>query len=507
MSDSIHYHTLIIGAGPAGLACAIHLKQLNPNSRIAIIEKGSRVGAQILSGAVIETDSLDKLLPKWRESEVSPTPVTHDSFLYLTKRRSFKLPLPKTLKNGKNVILSLAKLTHYLASEAENLGIEIFTGFSAKAILYNSEKQVIGVDAGATILADQTVFAEGCKGYLAEQLIKHCSISRQNPPCYGLGIKEIWQIADEQHRPGTVTHTNGWPLSSDTYGGGFIYHMSNNKIALGFIVGLDYSDPSFDPHHTFQKLKSHPRVKALLQGGKRLEYGAKTLNEGGYLSLPDQFTVPGGMLVGCSANLLNPGSFKGVNSALKSGLLAAKAIANTRKPQSTLTEFDSLLKSDPCYKQLHRSRNIRPAFRFGRWFGLLHAALVYFVLRGREPWTFKLPCDHGALQKTTKPIPRQHQTKLNDLFDANVHHDESGPSHLIVTNETESLTTCSDYHFPETAYCPAGVYSIIKSDSEVKRKVQFSNCLHCKCCEIKDPSQTIKWTPPNQGDGPNYNEM
>lgn len=534
--EVMNYDVVIVGAGPAGLAAAIRLKQLEPELSICILEKGAEVGAHLLSGAVLEPRSLMELLPKdWQHAPLD-APVISDEFYLLTQKRHIRLPTPPNLENEGNYIISIAELCKFLAKTAEDLACEIYPGFAATEVLFNDDQQVMGVATGAVgidksghktnnyqpgmhLHAKQTLFAEGCRGQLSELLIKRYHLRQhKSPQTYGLGIKEIWQSPNPIYKPGHVIHTVGWPMDHKTYGGSFIYHLSNNRIALGFVVGLDYSNPWLSPFEEMQRFKTHPFVKPMLEGAERISYGARALNEGGWQSLPE-LTFPGGALIGDAAGFLNVAKIKGIHAALKSGMLAAEACVNELQkpsPSSTLIDYPKLFKQSWLAEELYRVRNIRPGFRFGLWPGLMNAAFETFVSKGASPWTFKNHADYKTL-KTSKMAKKIDYPKadgkltfdrLSSVFLSNTHHEENQPAHLKLRDPMLAIdVNYNQYASPETRYCPAAVYEIIHENHHPKLQINAQNCIHCKTCDIKDPRQNIIWQAPEGGGGPNYISM
>lgn len=541
--ESMTYDVLIVGAGPAGLSAAIKLKQLahakNTDISVCVIEKAAQIGAHQLSGAVLEPRSLQSLLPdSWQEAPLD-TPVKEDRFYYLSTKKSFRLPTPSPMKNEGNYIISLGLLCQFLAEKAEQLGCDIFPGFAASALVYDDNNQVIGIQTGDLgidkqgqqtanyqpgihLLAKQTLFAEGCRGHLSQQLMAHFKL-RQNcdPQTYAIGLKEIWQVPEKQHNQGLVIHTVGWPLDSATYGGSFIYHLSDNRIALGFVIGLDYQNPWLDPFKTFQSFKTHPLVKVMLEGGERISYGARSLNEGGWQSIP-QLSFPGGALIGCAAGFVNVPKIKGIHMALQSGQLAAQCCfdelekANEDATVIHLKSLDKVIRNDWMGQELYQVRNIRPGFHRGLWFGLANAAFENYITHGKSPWTLKNHSDHTQLKqaksckKIDYPKPDNILTfdKLTSLTLSNVYHEENQPCHLKLKDSDIPISlNYQTYASPETRYCPANVYEIIDQDGRPKLQINAQNCIHCKTCDIKDPSQNIQWVTPEGGGGPNYEAM
>jgi electron-transferring-flavoprotein dehydrogenase len=545
--DTMEYDVVIVGAGPAGLSAAIRLAQLANQTqktfRICVLEKAAEIGAHSLSGAVFEPRALHELIPDWQNKNAPlQTFALHDEFLLLTQTKSFKLPTPPQMQNKGNFIISLGLLCKWLAKEAENLGVEIFSGFAATEILYNEKNEVIGVatgdvgidkngqkktsyQPGIALHAKYTLLAEGARGSLTKTLCKKYHLQdASNPQTYGIGIKEIWEIPKEKHKLGTITHTVGWPLQADTYGGSFIYHLDHNKISIGFVVGLDYANPYLDPYQEFQRFKQHPAIRSLLEGGQRIAYGARALNEGGLQSIP-KLVFPGGLLIGCAAGFLNVPKIKGNHTAMKSGMLAAETIFQefTKKHprhDRCLNHYETAIRDSWIWTELYKARNIRAVFRgkYGLWKGLIYAALDTYLFRGKAPWTFRHhQADHLALKKAAqckpihypKPDGKISFDKLTSLQFSNTYHEADQPVHLQLQDNTMPIkTNLALYDAPEQRYCPAGVYEIIKApDNKPYLQINAQNCLHCKTCDIKDPMQNINWVPPEGGGGPNYSEM
>ncbi|MFA7276099.1 MAG: electron transfer flavoprotein-ubiquinone oxidoreductase [Pseudobdellovibrionaceae bacterium] len=529
--DHMDYDVVIVGGGPAGLSCAIRLKQLNPALSVCILEKGSEIGAHLLSGAVFEPRALNELIPDWKEKGAPLTcPATHDEFYLLTQTGQIKLPTPPQMHNHGNFIISLGALGKWLAGQAESLGVEIYAGFPAAEILLSEDGRVKGVatgdmgidkngektaayQAGLELHCKQLVVAEGCHGSLTKQLIAHFNLRPQTPQTYGLGIKEIWEIKPENHKQGTCIHTMGWPLDTNTYGGSWMYHMEGNLVSLGYVVGLDYTNPFLSPFEEMQRHKLHPFIRKTLEGGKRISYGARALIEGGLTSLP-KLTFPGGVLIGDSAGFLNVAKIKGNHAAMKSGMLSAEAIAaNLDAPECTA--YTDLFKSSWLYQELYKVRNIRQGFHWGRWVGLAHAA--FQTLGGwRLPYTLPHHADFAALKPArdcapiTYPKPDGKLTfdRLSSVFLSNTNHEEDQPCHLKLRDASIPLAkNLPEWAEPAQRYCPAGVYEISEENGQKTFRINAQNCVHCKTCDIKDPSQNIDWTPPQGGGGPNYTGM
>jgi electron-transferring-flavoprotein dehydrogenase len=531
---------VIVGAGPSGLSAAIRLKQkaqeLGREIHVCVVEKGSEVGAHILSGAAIETRALDELIPDWK-AKGAPlnTPATEDHFVYLTEKNAIRFPTPPQMNNHGNYIISLGNLCRWLAEQATALGVEIYPGFPASDLIIGDDGSVRGIitgdmgrakdgsekhtfQPGMELRARYTLFAEGCRGSISERLMKHFSL-RENadPQTYGIGIKELWEVKPENHKPGKITHTFGWPLDNDTYGGSFLYHMENNQIAVGLVIGLDYRNPYLNPFQEFQKFKTHPSVAPIFEGGKRIAYGSRAINEGGFQSIPE-LTFPGGAIIGCGAGFLNVPKIKGTHNSMKSGMLAAEAVADAlaaNRAFDLLDAYPEAVKKSWIHHELHAARNIRPAFRLGLFAGLAYSALDTYLLRGKAPWTFPNHADHSALEPANrfkpiaypKPDGKLTFDLLSSVFISNTNHEENQPVHLVLKNPTSVALNYHKYASPETRYCPAGVYEMLEESGTPKLQINAQNCLHCKTCDIKDPTQNIVWVTPEGGGGPNYPNM
>ncbi len=540
--QSMEYDLVIVGAGPAGLAAAIRAKQAATERGreigVCVLEKGSEVGAHILSGAVFEPRALDELLPDWRASD-SPltTPAVEDRFMFLTARRAVRLPHPPQTSNRGNYVVSLGNLCRWLAGRAEALGVEIYPGFAAAQVLYDDQGVVQGVVTGDSgigrdgrnkdtfapgieLRARHTFFAEGCRGSLAKTLIERFALGADaEPQTYALGVKELWEVDGSRHRAGRVTHTIGWPLDRATYGGSFVYHLEDNQVAVGFVVGLDYENPYLDPFEEMQRFKTHPAIRPLFEGARRIAYGARALNEGGWQSIP-RLVFPGGALIGAAAGFMNVPKIKGSHTAMKSGMLAAEAAVaalDADGSQAVLQSYVDSLRASWVWDELSRVRNIRPSFRSGLWAGIAYSAIDAYLLRGRAPWTFPHVPDHTRLKPARDQTPIAYPKpdgvltfdRTSSVYLSNTIHEEDQPVHLRLGDaEVPVRLNLALYDGPEQRYCPAGVYEFLDEGGSAKRlQINAVNCVHCKCCDIKDPGQNIEWTVPESGGGPNYPNM
>jgi electron-transferring-flavoprotein dehydrogenase len=529
--EFMEYDVVVVGAGPAGLAFCIRAKQLKPELRVCLIEKASTVGAHILSGAVIETGPLDALLPDWRRAPPPIcVPATDDEFWLLrSATKAWRLPTPPQLHNQGNVIVSLGALCAWLAPQAEALGVEIYPGFAASEPLFDAAGAVAGVrigdmgvakdgshkagyTQGIDIKAPLTVLAEGVRGHLSKQLIARYKLDAAcDPPTFGVGIKELWQVAAGKAQPGKIVHTFGWPVDSHTYGGSFLYHLDHDRIALGFVTGLDYRDPMFSPFEAFQQLKHHALVKPLLEGGKIVSAGARAIASGGYQSLP-KVEMPGAILIGDAAGTLNVPKIKGTHQAMKTGMLAAEHIAQSGQA----TGFDARLRQSDVMAELRKVRNFKPAFKRGLWFGLFNAGWETLTA-GHSPWTLRNKPDHAQLQRVqnytapergwvNRDLPPR--DRLASVYFAATEHDEDQPVHLRVADTNVCITRCAEeYANPCTRFCPAGVYEMVNDEHGKRLQINAANCVHCKTCDIKDPYQIINWVTPEGGAGPNYQNL
>lgn len=544
--ESMEYDVVIVGAGPGGLATAIRLKQLaaeqNQEISVCVLEKGAEVGAHILSGAVMDPRALSELIPDWKEKGAPlNVPVSDDQFLFLTADKARSTPswmLPDCFKNEDNYVVRLGEVTQWLGEQAEALEVDVFPGFAAVEVLYTNDGAVRGIvtgdmgvardgsqkpdyQPGMELLAKYTLFAEGSRGQLGRQLIEKYKLDAgRNAQSYALGIKEMWEVDPSRSQPGLVMHTAGWPLDPDTYGGSFLYHLDNNLVVVGLVVGLDYANPWLSPFEEFQRYKTHPSIRPTFEGAKRIAYGARSLTAGGLLALP-KFVFPGGAMVGCEAGFLNASRIKGSHAAIKSGMMAAEAAFEAIKAErqhDELNAYTHAFERSWLYEELNKARNFKQWFKKGRTVGTLMTGIEQLVLKGKMPWSLKsTKPDHAYLQPAAMCAPIDYPKpdgvltfdRLSSVYLSNTNHEEDEPIHLTLKDDSVPVqVNLAKYAGPESRYCPAGVYEFIKDDTGADQlQINAQNCVHCKTCDIKDPTQNIVWVAPQGGEGPVYPGM
>ena len=538
--ESMELDVVVVGAGVAGLSAAIRLMQLAEEQQreitVCVVEKGAEVGAHILSGAVMQPTAMNELFPDWKERGAPlNTPAGDERFYYMTEQNAIRLPVPPQMQNHGNYIISLGNVCRWLAEQAEAMGVEIYPGFAAAEVLYHEDGSVKGIatgdmglqkdgspgpnhEPGMELHAKCTLFAEGARGSLTKGLCDKFDLrAKSEPQTYGIGIKELWEIDPAKHKPGFIMHSTGWPLDSETYGGSFLYHLEDNLVSYGFVIGLDYKNPYLSPYDEMQRFKHHPLVRETFEGGRRISYGARALNEGGFQSIP-KLTFPGGALIGCTAGFLNVPKIKGSHTAMKSGMVAAEAIFDMlAEDGNEPVTYREKLEDSWLWDELYRSRNIRPSFQKGFFAGMIYSAIDTYLLRGKAPWTFRHHEDHKQLRKADetdridypKPDGKITFDKLTSVSFSGTNHEENQPVHLTLKDDSVPVShNLALYDGPEQRFCPAGVYEFVQDDNGDDRlQINAQNCVHCKTCDIKDPGQNIHWVTPEGGGGPAYPNM